>query len=242
MDRGNQMRWHWLAEPFGTTAPANNPSGLGVFTQNLRFPGQYADAESGLWYNYFRSYDPSRGGYPQPDPTGLAGGINPYLYVAGNPLRYVDPLGLYTEVIYWHGVGVGESQFGHISTNINGKNYSWGPPGQWDTKYPLASSYIARQQTFRDGSGVVLNLTLEQEMSLGACLSASSGTYSLSSNNCGTAIQDCLRRASVQFDNAFRPIAIFGNLRSSPSATGSTFYPGPAKDAGPLENPIVWGF
>ncbi|WP_200957071.1 RHS repeat-associated core domain-containing protein [Rhizobacter sp. Root1238] len=94
VDTSNRVRWHWLAEPFGTTAPANNPSGLGVFTQNLRFPGQYADAESGLFYNYFRQFDPSRG-YVQSDPIGLAGGVSAYSYVQNNPLSWVDPNGLW---------------------------------------------------------------------------------------------------------------------------------------------------
>ena len=94
VDRSDNLRWRWMAEPFGTTAPENNPSGRGAFTFNLRFPGQFADAESGLNYNYFRDYDSSIGRYVQSDPIGLDGGINTFLYVGGNPVSAADPLGL----------------------------------------------------------------------------------------------------------------------------------------------------
>lgn len=195
-----------------------------------------------MFYNRYRYYLPREGRYVTQDPIGFAGGVNKYAYVGGNPLSYTDPLGLNTEVVYWHGVGVGESQCGHISTNINGQNFSWGPPGQWDTKYPRASDFNARQQTFRDGNGVILNLTPAQEKALAACMSGTGGKYSVTSNNCGTSVQDCLKKVGVQFDQALRPSSIFDNLSGSPSAVGSTFYPGPPRDGGPLKNPFVWGF
>ena len=89
-----QQRWSWLAEPFGTTAPNTNPASLGAFAFNLRHPGQYADSESGLFYNYFRDYDASIGRYAQSDPIGLAGGIDPYVYVENQPTMRRDPDGL----------------------------------------------------------------------------------------------------------------------------------------------------
>uniref|UniRef100_UPI00138AEA92 RHS repeat-associated core domain-containing protein n=1 Tax=Yersinia wautersii TaxID=1341643 RepID=UPI00138AEA92 len=64
-----------------------------VVAQNLKLQGQYLDRETGLHYNTFRYYDPVMGRFTQPDPIGLAGGINLYAY-APNPLGWVDPLGL----------------------------------------------------------------------------------------------------------------------------------------------------
>ncbi len=58
-----------------------------------RWPGQYEDEETGLYYNRFRYYDPEAGRYISQDPIGLAGGFNTYGYVV-DPLSLMDPLGL----------------------------------------------------------------------------------------------------------------------------------------------------
>lgn len=54
--------------------------------------GRYRPAR--LVYNYFRDYDPSTGRYIQSDPIGLAGGLNKFAYVDGNPMIYLDRYGL----------------------------------------------------------------------------------------------------------------------------------------------------
>jgi RHS repeat-associated protein len=71
-----------VSQPFGSTSA--NP---------VRFPGQWYDANTGLHYNYFRDYDPMTGRYLETDPIGLDGGINPYVYVGGNPVNAGDPTG-----------------------------------------------------------------------------------------------------------------------------------------------------
>ena len=56
--------------------------------------GQYEDEETGLYYNRFRYYDPSTGGYISQDPIGLEGN-NPTLYgYVHDPNSWNDPLGL----------------------------------------------------------------------------------------------------------------------------------------------------
>ena len=90
-----QPIWSWYSDPFGSTPANQDPDRDGIkFDYNLRFAGQYQDKETGLHHNYFRNYDPATGRYVESDPIGLAGGINTYAYVGGNPVDYVDPLGL----------------------------------------------------------------------------------------------------------------------------------------------------
>ena len=93
-EKSGEVTWRAQAhaQAFGETQIT-----LNTIDNALRFPGQYFDAETGLYQNYFRDYDPRLGRYVQSDPTGLNGGLNYYSYVFANPLFFMDLLG--TEVV-----------------------------------------------------------------------------------------------------------------------------------------------
>ncbi len=87
----------WVADylPFGEAIIT-----IDDIENNLRFPGQYYDSETGLHYNYHRYYDPGIGRYVTPDPIGLDGGVNLYAYVDSNPVNFIDPYGLSKPRVY----------------------------------------------------------------------------------------------------------------------------------------------
>jgi len=89
-DSSGAKVWEIEARPFGDGATVSGTASL-----NLRFPGQYYDAENGLNYNYFRDYNPTLGRYIQANPIGVERGENHlYGFVKNNPVNFVDPFGL----------------------------------------------------------------------------------------------------------------------------------------------------
>ena len=104
--------WAFISNAFGASAPNQDPDGNGTaFVLNLRFPGQYYDAETGLEYNYFRDYEPLSGRYVESDPIGLKGGISTYAYVSNKPLTASDAKGLTIWTFRW-GIGGGVGYYG----------------------------------------------------------------------------------------------------------------------------------
>jgi RHS repeat-associated protein len=106
-DEGGVQVWRAVYDPFGEAAF----DAAGNVELNVRLPGQYYDQETGLYYNYFRHYDPETGRYLTADPIGQ---IPPprtapyklnhlYNYVGNNPLNGIDPLGLFEYYGNWCG-------------------------------------------------------------------------------------------------------------------------------------------
>lgn len=90
-DSTGTVRWQRGEEdPFGNalTPPVAN----GIAFDGL-FPGQLLEPDGEFAANGARFFSPSLGRYLQADPIGLAGGVNPYVYVASDPLNAFDPDG-----------------------------------------------------------------------------------------------------------------------------------------------------
>ncbi len=107
--KDSTQTYYYLTDHLGTPRQLVNPSGKVVWLatydafgnatiwneeveNNLRLPGQYHDAESGLYYNWHRYYDPALGRYNRMDP--LYSELNHYVYALNNPVRWTDPWGL----------------------------------------------------------------------------------------------------------------------------------------------------
>jgi RHS repeat-associated protein len=99
-----------------------------MVTNNLRFAGQYFDEEIGIHYNRHRYYDPKVGRYLRVDPIGFFGGVNLFLYVADNPIKLIDPWGLF-----------------HYYKRYGGPNWTAGFEATWDTLPESVRSDIQRQ-------------------------------------------------------------------------------------------------
>ncbi|CBL45588.1 Rhs family protein [gamma proteobacterium HdN1] len=130
-DSNKTVVWEGVRKPFGETEEVVN-----TVRQPIRFPGQYFDGETGLSYNLMRDYDARVGRYVQSDPIGLMGGVSTYGYGLGNPMLYVDPLGLETCLLItrtsW---GFGTHSALWASNGMYGQQWMYDPSGSYNKEH-----------------------------------------------------------------------------------------------------------
>lgn len=160
----------WAADykPFGEATVT-----VSTITNNLRFPGQYFDAETGRNYNVQRNYNSPLGRYDEADPIGQWGALNLYGYVGNNPVKFIDPWGLFTATVYDSGGRNGSTYGGTMTVTNNGQSItvnvsSWPNPtnpgpGIASTQfnlYTLGDPYSATYSTTgHHGSDPAISLT-----------------------------------------------------------------------------------
>ncbi|OQW85720.1 MAG: hypothetical protein BWK72_20860 [Rhodoferax ferrireducens] len=211
-NQSGRLVWKWESDAFGSTPASEDPDGDGTkITVNLRFPGQYFDAESGLHYNAARYYDPKLGRYISADPIGVQGGSNAFAYVGGNPLNLTDPTGLETML---------------CARELGGSSGAPLPP----SGSPMRHDYLVvdgKVSSFQPGSGMLWSqgrIDSNESSGNAKCKSVSKDpkfdravekaiseigvpkyniwaypstvTYALGARNCQTWAADVLRRAS----------------------------------------------
>lgn len=118
-DSSGAVVWEARYQPFGAVSLPT-----ATLTNNVRFRGQYFDAETGLHYNWNRYYHPAIGRYLTPDPIGAgAGELNLYIYASNNPIMFLDPFGLLT-LHYWAPGGTGKDKWhGHVAVTLDDGTY-----------------------------------------------------------------------------------------------------------------------
>ena len=87
-DNGGAVQTSYVYEPYGKATESGQTN-----SNSFQYTGRENDG-TGLFYYRARYYSPTLQSFISEDPIGVAGGINLYGYVEGNPLNYVDPLGL----------------------------------------------------------------------------------------------------------------------------------------------------
>jgi RHS repeat-associated protein len=216
LDTAGQLRWRWLAEPFGTTAPETNPQSLGAFAFNLRHPGQYADTETGLFYNWHRSYDAGLGRYTQSDPIGLAGGINTYAYALGNPVSFVDPDGLDATVCLYSASG----PWGHVGIGINSSSTAGLYPRDGAGGNPVTGTPgIVKPDSGKAEQCKTFQTTAEQDKKMADFLAratANPGTYKFTGNNCTNLVRLTLQQGGISTPGQPGPRPYFESLPGRP--------------------------
>jgi RHS repeat-associated protein len=185
------------------------------FIYNLRFPGQYYLPESGLFSNGFRDcYDPQTGRYCESDPIGLGGGsYSTYVYVANNPIQFIDPFGRDLTVTLYQG------RADHIGIGVNSPlTYGFYPAA--DAAATLLDINVPGIEKPDAGEIPIDSITIHTDPQQDAAVQAfikdrmkNPGKYNLYHRNCATTVESALSSANLSSPNDTLPKSLFDWLK-----------------------------
>jgi RHS repeat-associated protein len=138
-----------VAQTYAYDSFGNLTGSAGSLTNSLQYTGREFDAETALYYDRARYYDPSTARFVSGDPIGIEGGTNSYRYVDNSPANSTDPSGLcpdpkkkcdavfpsdpttvkLAQLVYGEGNGSPSGDLAVASVVINDANY--GNPGEF---------------------------------------------------------------------------------------------------------------
>lgn len=186
--------WEIEARPFGDSATITGTANL-----NLRFPGQYADQESGLNYNYFRDYNPNIGRYIESDPIGIKQGDNHIFgYAQANPTKFVDINGL--EIWVCNRKVRGPVGLGGGSDGAVGGNHAY----FWDDRNKRCCGRASTEKCSElgppsDSCRMVVGSAGKEDEIMKCCKdNADKGLWVPPINDCHTAVDKCLGKSKLR--------------------------------------------